>query len=482
MPREPGDVGVLAAVKRVRLVAQRAQEPPLSSEAVLQEITSRYGSFKGLTLQRVKNAEKQLDKDPLRLQLSQRGSAVIERQTQSRDIPAHGGLSQWLIQRDNHLLGQAERLEATARAEILRESEGRFLSGAHERVQKLHAQGQDVKHAVESVKATKRAEALAQRESHRAAWLGELQKRSKQAANGRQAIVSGRQLTSAKKRSRISGMLSKAVGTLGLSKLDHAQREERIHNAKRAEAAEVRAHTTMVRHDTRPQVRQEGRDMFQAQRTAAGIVERERQESDRRKVETERAQRLLDLLPRREDALRSTAIARASRGILAAQRKRAADRVRSQLQAERARVAQLKEQGCAHAVVPLINTQQTSIVAHTRLKTQIVVESVQPVQPPEQPMITTALPGASAKSPVPPTVNPTPSSEHANGPASARSLSPTTQKPQQMEMHGLPPPQGSSCAPMPMAQSSSTAMPDTDVTESVPIHNMDDNIRDMASS
>ena len=55
-------------------------------------------------------------------------------------------------------------------------------------------------------------------------------------------------------------------------------RKERAKSTVLKEAAEAKAYTARVRYETRPDVRKEGRDMFQAQRDALVAAEKQQQE------------------------------------------------------------------------------------------------------------------------------------------------------------------------------------------------------------
>jgi len=252
--------------------------------------------------------------------------------------------TQGLVQANNQAVAdevKARKREGQVRSEAMR---ARFLQRQQQKNEVTHHQRVETHEAVEHLKDQKRYEGWVQKQKLSEAWDQEVVKKKKFAAKVKKGAALAKKAKEHKAIERVATMAAEDASTSAAGQLDHVERKERLKAAKRAAAEEAKERTAMVRHATRPEVRQEGRVMFQAQRDAIVAAEKEKQEIDFVKIQ-EAKQKYLE----KQEAMKSKVtalreVARAARGNLEEVRKQQAAHVRHQLEGERRRKAALVEE------------------------------------------------------------------------------------------------------------------------------------------
>ena len=127
-----------------------------------------------------------------------------------------------------------------------------------------------------------------------------------------------------------------------------AQEERRLRREAsmatiRAQNQEVRNYAARVRYETRPEVRKDTRDFFQAKRDAAYRTEKMMQEVDRKERDKRTEAFLGRALMLRDDVRSSEEQARSARGKVSARRQAEADTVRQKLEEENKRKKRISD-------------------------------------------------------------------------------------------------------------------------------------------
>ena len=156
--------------------------------------------------------------------------------------------------------------EGMARRESLQAA---FLARQQQKVVDTRAQQATRTHAVELLQYQKRLEGWHMKMKHDAAWQEEQVKKKHFAASANQNIVSQKKRKARLTRERHAEAAESSAAASAEAKAERAERREQAKATQRAEEEQARQYTAKVRYETRPELRQEGRDMFQAQREAA---------------------------------------------------------------------------------------------------------------------------------------------------------------------------------------------------------------------
>ena len=127
------------------------------------------------------------------------------------------------------------------------------------------------------------------------------------------------------------------------SKVERSQRREESLSTKRAQEEQAKHQAAQVRFETRPEVRQEGREMFQAQRNATTAEVKQMLEENALKIAQQKNAYLEKQISikKKVDALKAASLG--SREGLRENRKQQATELRSLLEHERARMLELKD-------------------------------------------------------------------------------------------------------------------------------------------
>jgi len=249
--------------------------------------------------------------------------------------------SQRAHQEDNLDKGKEMRLSNDAWKHFHNAQKEHFLYHQRRKIRHSHSQEMDAAMAVETLKSLKREDGKDMRSDFEDAWLGELDKKRAHAAKGRERVLEAKAAKEVKVHERMIWKSDKAAEASAIAKIERAKRREWTKATQRAEMKAAKAFTARVRHETRPAVRQEGRNMFQMQRDAIVAGERARQKHDRRQIESTKKQFLSDHSSLREEVQRLDAVAKAARGQLAEVRTHAADDFRFKMSKERERKRQV---------------------------------------------------------------------------------------------------------------------------------------------
>ena len=252
--------------------------------------------------------------------------------------------TQWLVMQGNQATGKEVReLEAEWKAAKAAQ-EGKFFADQEQRIARFKKESEKGKQAVAWMQYSKMQDGLALKAEIERLWRKEIARKKAFAGKAKKNKELAQQQSAKKAKSskRKADRAEKKAHSASLA--ERAKREEAKLKEKEAEAAAAAERTERVRYETRPALRQEGREMFQAQRDALAAETRNMAEIQKEERMLAKEQFLYEKEESREQVLSAVSKARASRGNLAAQRKADADAMRAKLGAERRRGMQKREE------------------------------------------------------------------------------------------------------------------------------------------
>jgi len=245
--------------------------------------------------------------------------------------------TQGLVQAANAELATEMKRELSEAHEWRMSLNDKFLARQSERIEKSRQQKEETTYAVEQLKYKKRYEGWEMKSEMKKAW------QEAQTAKSTFAQTANKRVHSAKKRkARMTSMRHRELAEHSMAasvatKVERSQRREQALSTKRSEEQLAKEYAAQVRYETRPEVRQEGRDMFQAQRNATTASVKRMQEENASKIAQQKQAYLekQEMIKAKVESMH--AVARASRGDLVEERKQKAAEMRRHLEAERAR-------------------------------------------------------------------------------------------------------------------------------------------------
>jgi hypothetical protein len=259
-------------------------------------------------------------------------------------VPTHRmKATQALVQAANAELHNEMKTELTVAQQRAKKLEARFLAKQQVRVEQAKKQQEETNHAVELLKYQKRYQGWEMKTEIKQKWELEQVKKAKFAekANKRATSFKKRKARATTQRHKEQHDLSIAASIA--SKVERSQRREESLSTKRAQEDQAKHQAAQVRFETRPEVRQEGREMFQAQRNATTAEVKQMLEENALKIAQQKNAYLEKQISikKKVDALKAASLG--SREGLRENRKQQATELRSLLEHERARMLELKD-------------------------------------------------------------------------------------------------------------------------------------------
>ncbi len=252
--------------------------------------------------------------------------------------------TQGLVQAANAELASEMKTEFSVAQQRAAELQERFLARQQARIEKAREQQEQTAHAVELLKYQKRYEGWEMKTEMKAAWQEEQVKKAKFAASANKRVTSAKKRKARQTSARHKEAQEHSMAASIASKVERSQRREQALSTKRAEEQAAQEYAAQVRYETRPEVRQEGREMFQAQRNATTAEVKRMQEENASKIAKQKQAYLAKQEAMKAKVEAMHAVARGSREGLLESRKQQAAVVRSQLDRERARKLELDRQ------------------------------------------------------------------------------------------------------------------------------------------
>jgi len=193
--------------------------------------------------------------------------------------------AQWKVAVANQSMGDDMREQSRQLRSVHASRDEAFLQKQHLRAATIQAQDAQIAAAISSCKAAKHSLNVSMREDYQKAWTQELENKRQLAADAK-ARHSAEERFDEERRGRT--IAKREAGRSRFFRKERkidAARIKDLEADKRARKAVTMMHTDQVREETRPEVRQEGRDMFQAQRDAMGEAGRQMHREQMRQVE-----------------------------------------------------------------------------------------------------------------------------------------------------------------------------------------------------
>jgi hypothetical protein len=259
-------------------------------------------------------------------------------------VPTHRmKATQALVQATNAELHNEMKSELSVAQQRAKKLEARFLAKQQVRVEQAKKQQEETNHAVELLKYQKRYQGWEMKTEIKQKWELEQVKKAKFAekANKRATSFKKRKARATTQRHKEQHDISIAASIA--SKVERSQRREESLSTKRAQEEQAKHQAAQVRFETRPEVRQEGREMFQAQRNATTAEVKQMLEENALKIAQQKQAYLAKQvsIKNKVDALKAASLG--SREGLRENRKQQATELRSLLEHERARMLELKD-------------------------------------------------------------------------------------------------------------------------------------------
>ena len=243
-------------------------------------------------------------------------------------------VSEALLREHNAQLGVATRADESARRARREELHEAFLDRQHARVRRFRTQERNRQARVEQVRELKRQSGAALKLELEKSWNDVQRRNAKQAANVSLQVQQARQAKQAEMELRQQEHRKKGQQIAVQAQVDRARRREDSLRTVRSQEQAAKEFAERVKFETRPEVRQETREYFQAQRNAICASERETQEEHRWRRGEAEIEYLSRALSKVYEVGWTDRNAVTSRVRLAERRKQDADGVRALLSAE----------------------------------------------------------------------------------------------------------------------------------------------------
>ncbi|KOO29901.1 calmodulin-like protein 8 [Chrysochromulina tobinii] len=249
------------------------------------------------------------------------------------------GYTQWVVQSSNRSTADGMREEEMLRKAFKAEQKARFLAAQHRRVRaiKLHER-------VGQKKAAELCEHKRQYNQQLQQHLNAMQRYTNQ-KDAYEIYQKARTVKDGHQKQRLQREdENRKLADSGAAHENHEAREMRREQARVTRErvlAEKRQMAQHVQDETRPSVRQEGRNMFQAQRDAAAQAVAELTAENRGRIAFAKQEFVRENEQTHQEVQAMTRKARRARFELGSQRQQEADELRRKLEAERDRKRQL---------------------------------------------------------------------------------------------------------------------------------------------
>lgn len=280
------------------------------------------------------------------------------------------GYAQWVVQAGNRLTADEMREEEESRKSFKQQQQQQFLAMQQQRIKKMRKDEARAAHEAEQQREHKRQIGTHMARSIKVQVQYTQQLDQYHVHTKAHEIRTEKRVNESKKSQRILYKKKVAAAHGQAEQEARAARREHAKSTKNKEFAAAKDHTARVRHETRPAVRQEGRDMFQAQRDAIAATVAETSLENQDKIAWQREQFVAEHAPIRKAVKAADAVAKQARLALAAQRKADADALREQLAAEKERKRRLGEE------MKQSYSEKHSAVFESRFASEDAVETV----------------------------------------------------------------------------------------------------------
>jgi len=251
--------------------------------------------------------------------------------------------TQGLIQQSNSELASEMKRQTEEALAWRDEQKQRFLEKQQAKIVQAKHDLLATQHAVELLKYQKRYEGWEMKTEMKTAFHEEQVRKTKFAAAANKKVVSAKKRKARQTTARHKEAAEHSMAASVASKVERSQRREKALSTKREEEHAAHEYAAQVRYETRPEVRQEGRDMFQAQRNATTLEVKRMQEENASKIAVQKQAYLEKQLAMKAQVESMHATAQASRESLKEVRKQDAEAMRVLLHDERLRKQQLEE-------------------------------------------------------------------------------------------------------------------------------------------
>ena len=252
--------------------------------------------------------------------------------------------TQHAVAENNHQNARQMRDEADVAKNWFQQQQEDFLAEQHKKVLRGHEQARERAIALEDLKQTKRQVGSEMRQKLAKRWKEELIKKREFVEKSHSAVFDARKKKQGLVRTRLQAEREQAIQIGAQAKIARAERREQAKATVKREEQAAKEYTERVRYETRPEVRKEGKDLFQAQRDAIAAEAREKLEEERRQmaVQRERYMNMASGVKARVDEMHAST--KAAKERLAEARRQDAATVRATLNAERERKRQHDEE------------------------------------------------------------------------------------------------------------------------------------------
>ena len=200
--------------------------------------------------------------------------------------------TQGMVQAANRSSAEEVKEQAEAGQARKAEMKQRFLERQQRNVKVAKQQHEMRAHAVELLKHQKRYEGWEMKVKHSRMQEEEKQKKKDFAASANARAGQAKLRKAKLTKERHEEAEAQGAATVAAAKAARAQRREQAKATQRAEAQEAKEYTAKVRYETRREVREEGKIMFQEQRDAIVAAEKRKQEVDAMAIADARARYL----------------------------------------------------------------------------------------------------------------------------------------------------------------------------------------------
>jgi len=249
------------------------------------------------------------------------------------------GYTQWVVQSSNRSTADGMREEEMLRKAFKAEQKARFLAAQHRRVRAIKSHER-----VGQKKAAEMCEHKRQYNQQLQQHLNAMQRYTNQ-KDAYEIYQKARTVKDGHQKQRLQREdENRKLADSGAAHENHAAREMRREQARVTREkvlAEKRQMAQHVQDETRPSVRQEGRNMFQAQRDAAAQAVSELTAENRGRIAFAKQGFVRENEQTHQEVQAMTRKARRARFELGSQRQQEADELRRKLEAERDRKRQL---------------------------------------------------------------------------------------------------------------------------------------------
>jgi len=290
------------------------------------------------------------DKPSPRHQVRRDAAAAPRRSTRHSSLRLPVGVrsqrsvaSESLLHHLNAQTAEETRQQQNERHAIRRERQRDFMARQQQRIQLFRQQEVDASEAKQALLASKRAMGSEMRRTVQKQWHAVQAKESTRAAIVSKTALDARAAKQAEVEARKTEQQRSATVIRERAQCERRKRREESLATVRSQTQAAKDFAARVRHETRPAVRQNSAEYFQAQRDTICAEERERQLADRLMRHCQQDAFLSQASERIHKVQVTDMDAMDARRRLAEQRRQEADEVRRQLQAERERKEQAEE-------------------------------------------------------------------------------------------------------------------------------------------